>query len=458
MNPDTFYKQIETTYGHTQITPLAFVLTLGMGIALLLLDRRYAIVPFLIVTLYITEAQRIVVASLDFNMIRIMVLFGWVRVLLRNEHRFFRFTQIDGLLIAFAISSVAAYSLLYKTSEALIYKLGFAFNIIGMYFLFRVLLRNISDLKRTAVALSFLVVPIMVSMLNEQVTARNWFAVFGGVSEFTLLREGRLRAQASFAHPILAGTFGAVLVPVFLGLYQLDRKCRALAVVGIASGLVIVLACSSSGPVISLLAAFSALFLWKLRNSFRDVKMVVVVMLIGLQLSMDAPIWALLAKIDIVGGSTGYHRYILVDEFIKRFREWFLFGVQSTAHWGFGLFDVTNQYVAVGVDGGFICLVLFLRLLVAQFRSLGRSVFILSTDTESRFFLWGLGAALFVHCVSFLGISYFDQIIVIWYLTLAMIPTAERDLQETREVACVSQREARQVSSGRATWPASKGV
>src|ERR1044071_7962496 len=34
---------------------------------------------------------------------------------------------------------------------------------------------------------------------------------------------------------------------------------------------------------------------------------------------------------------------------------------------------------------------------------------------------WALGISLFIHCTSFIGISYFGQINMVWYLTLAMI-------------------------------------
>lgn len=35
--------------------------------------------------------------------------------------------------------------------------------------------------------------------------------------------------------------------------------------------------------------------------------------------------------------------------------------------------------------------------------------------------IWSLGVSLFIHAVSFLSVSYFDQMIVFWYLLLAMI-------------------------------------
>jgi hypothetical protein len=38
--------------------------------------------------------------------------------------------------------------------------------------------------------------------------------------------------------------------------------------------------------------------------------------------------------------------------------------------------------------------------------------------------MWALGSALFANMVAFLGISFFDQTIVVWYALLAMISAA----------------------------------
>ena len=34
---------------------------------------------------------------------------------------------------------------------------------------------------------------------------------------------------------------------------------------------------------------------------------------------------------------------------------------------------------------------------------------------------WGLGVAMLVHVTSFMAVSYFGQIIMVWYMTLAII-------------------------------------
>ena len=62
-------------------------------------------------------------------------------------------------------------------------------------------------------------------MILEHLTGRNVFSVFGGVPEFTVIREGKLRAQAAFAHAIVAGYGGGKSrFSLFVGLWWQGPK------------------------------------------------------------------------------------------------------------------------------------------------------------------------------------------------------------------------------------------
>ncbi len=78
----------------------------------------------------------------------------------------------------------------------------------------------------------------------------------------------------------------------------------------------------------------------------------------------------------------------------------------------------------VAVEGGLVTLVLFIAVIVLCYKGIGRGLGVMGTQWRKRILLWALGASLFAHLVSFWGVSYFDQIIVAWYLLLAMISTA----------------------------------
>ena len=83
--------------------------------------------------------------------------------------------------------------------------------------------------------------------------------------------------------------------------------------------------------------------------------------------------------------------------------------------------DITSQYVAEGVNGGILKLGLFVLIIISCFKGLGRALRDKPTISPSGFFVWGIGVSLFAHCFSFLSISYFDQIIVVWFWLLASI-------------------------------------
>jgi hypothetical protein len=152
-------------------------------------------------------------------------------------------------------------------------------------------------------------------------------------------------------------------------------------------------------------------------------------LLVALQLVMKVPVWFLLARVDVFSGSTGYHRAYLIDRAFANLGDWWLIGTKSTAGWADidqGLFDVTNQYLVEGANGGLITMLLFIGILVCGFRYVGLSVRKASKNEEPFILLsiWALGAALFAHLVTYISVSYFDQNIINWYLLLAMIATA----------------------------------
>jgi hypothetical protein len=146
--------------------------------------------------------------------------------------------------------------------------------------------------------------------------------------------------------------------------------------------------------------------------------------LVFLHLVMKAPVWALIARVDVVGGSSGYHRYMLVDQFIRRFGDWWLLGTKVNSEWGWDMWDLANQYVAVGEVSGLLPFVFFLAIIVCGFKYVGlaRKVCEEKRKKENEAFLWAIGAALFANVVAFFGISYFDQTQVVWYALLAIIP------------------------------------
>jgi hypothetical protein len=418
-----------TTDGTTFINGIGLGFTLLICVLMLVLPRRYALVPVIILTCYMTMGERIMVAGANFTMIRILTLVGWMRIIVQGEIRSLRLNPIDKVMMAWVISSVMMYTLLWQTGQAFINRVGFAYDTFGLYFLFRFLIRDLNDIKRTVRILAILIVPLAIAMLAEKLTGRNVFAVFGGVMEFTRIRDGSLRCQGPFAHPILAGSFGATLLPLFVGLWFQGKKNHLIAGLAVISAVSITVTSASSGPFLAAIAGMVGLLAWQRRQWLRTIRWGTLLGLIALQLKMKAPVWFLIARADVFGGSTGWHRAALIDAAVRHFGDWWLVGVKDTGYWSGDthlLADVTNEYVWQGVQGGLLTLLLFVLMIVFCFRGVGRTTRLMRGRWPHPDLLctWSLGAAMFAHVFNYLSITYFDQNFVNWYLLLSMTSTA----------------------------------
>lgn len=407
-------------FNETVLSPFAALFTAVLAILVLRLKKEKAVAALIAAALFITHLQRVIVMGLDFSLMRLVVCAAILRIVLRHES-LIRWNRLDAIMVFYILSAVLTQTLLWASLSTLINRLGFALDALGAYFACRILLADVDGVRRSTRIIAAMSMIVAAVMILEWITGRNPFSFMGGVPELTYSREGRLRAQAAFAHAILAGSYGAALLPLMVGLWMLNDGARALAFWGIVSAAVITAASSSSGPILAFLAGIAGLLAWNIRRHMRVMLLSGLLLLIGLDLVMRAPLWSLIGRATIVAGSTGYHRYMLVDQAIRRFPEWALLGTRTTAHWAWGLQDVTNMYIGVGASGGVLPLAFFIASIVLSFRAVGRSGQALEGRPELQRFVWALGATLFAHTVSFLGVTYFDHTVFFWYMTLAMV-------------------------------------
>ena len=420
-------------YGQTDIHPLALLLTLCMGVAMLMVRRDRAVWPLLIVACLVTHAQRVVVGGLDFSMLRLLILFGWARLLFRGETSSYRHHPLDTAIIVWQLLALFAYVIGPRASGAsFVFRLGLTVDSLGMYFLFRILLRDVLDIQRSIGAFSWIALAMVIPMGIEHLTGRNLFAALGSVPEFTRIRDGRLRAQASFSHPIMAGNFGATTAALVGALWLTDTKHRLRQTIALAAASAITILSSSSGPLMAWLTAGVAWALWTRRRDMRTIRWVTFGVLLFLHLVREQPVWHLLARLSSITGGTGFHRFKLIDEAIAHFPEWWLAGAGSTAHWSLAqASDITNQYILEGVRGGIAALIAFVVVLALGFRTVGRCVRALQASPQlslavrrrMALLAWGLGVCLAAHSVAFIGVSYFGQLLSILFLHMAMIPS-----------------------------------
>ena len=401
-------------------TPLAVALLLSAILLIFVLPRKYAYVPFLVAALLLPLHVVVLVGSLHFNATRILVLSGWLRLLVRRERFPGRLQPIDKIIPASAIISAIMYGMLWQDLGAVINRAGWLVTTMGAYFFLRFLIQDKEDMVRAIMTFAAVVILIAPLMWYEHLSADNPFWLLGA-PEITDVRDGQIRAQGPFGHAIVAGTVGAVLMPLFVGLFLSRRRTRWLAVAGVIGSTVMVLASRSSTPVLTAAAVIFGLAMWPMRNRTRAVRWGLAILLLIIQLSMSSPIWFLMNRASGVLGGSGWHRSMLVDNFFRHFPDWWLVGTRANADWGWSMWDVDNAYVAAGLSGGLLSFILFLAVLVYAYKSVGRGRKLTEKSPREQQLIWGLGVSLFANTVAYFGIVYFDQAIVAWYTLLAMI-------------------------------------
>lgn len=417
------------------MNPFAGLITGALILVILLLPRRWAVLGLISGVIYVTQAQFATIAVVSFTPIRFIVFVAFIRVLLRKEFSFSGLNKTDKILVIFSsvyISVFVLHSMLEPSKElSLMYRIGQYCDGLFAYFAFRGLLNNPTIFRQFLGDMVFLIMPFTTFMIMEGVTGINLFSIMGAVPVSPILREGIYRCQGSFRHSITAGSFGATLFPLFVGVATFKDK-RIIYLIGIIMCLLITILSHSSGPLMALIGGGIGWLCWTFREKMQIVRWAVVSSLVLMHLSMKAPVWFIFDRISGVIGGDGWHRSNLIDKFVNNFWEWWLMGmpIEKTVNWAatsmsWGGVDITNEYVGIGINGGLLSLFLFIWLLKTFYKSLGKAMEKIRIDSynnkQNEAVLWGLGSALFSHILNLTAVSYWDQSYVMWYMLLAAI-------------------------------------
>jgi len=424
------------------MNPLALAFLLVCAMALMVVPRRLAPIPLLIGCTYMTLGQGIEIAGISLPIYRLLLLVGALRIVIRGEALPGGLNLIDKLMIFWGIWTVFASFFHDPERAGPIYASGMVFNQALAYFLIRSWCTDLDEVREVVKIVALLLIPIALIMLSEKITGKNLFSVFGGVPENVLERQGRLRAQGPFRHPILAGTVGATCIPLFIGIIS---KHKLAAVLGCAAAILITFTSASSGPVMSLMVAIFGIGIWKYRDYISKLRLAAMLGYLALMVVMTRPPYYLISKIDLSGGSTGWHRSFLIEQTFKHFSEWWLIGTDHTRHWmpNQGTAsdplhtDVTNYYIGFAVEGGLLSMLLVIAMLWTAFKWVGRMHDEEITEhRRNAFMIWCFGACLFAHAITSISVAYFDQSRLYFWLCVAVISSVRSvRIQEERAVA-----------------------
>lgn len=409
---------------------IALVISL---LLILLLPRKYVIVPALAFVFLAPLGQQVYALGVHWLVGRIIFLVALARLSAYAGEREWlagRFNSVDYAFAMSILCEAAAFVLRYMSADALVNQLGFIIDFLAAYIVFRVVIRDERDIYRAIKVLAVLVCIAGVCMIRERMTGENIFGYLGGVRILSEIREGRIRSQGPFQHSLTAGTYAATLLPLFVLLWKHGRS-RLMASFGVVGCTVMMYCANASTPLLTYAAGAAAICAWGLRKKLRNIRLGFVIGLIALQFVMKAPVWFLMARVDLTGSSSGYHRAELVDNFIRRFDDWWLMGKSDSANWGWDMWDQQNQFVQVGETGGLLAFIFYMVMVARTCARLGQARKLVE-GTSKESFVWILGASLFATLVGFFGVNYFDQSKVGWLLLLAMISAATSQIFKSK--------------------------
>lgn len=406
------------------------ILLVVMSLSLIVIPKRLLYYPLIIGACMVPMNQRTEILTLDFTILRILIIVCVLRLLIRRETTQIHWNYFDKLILIWNLVGTFVYVIQWGTLSAFILKCGVMYDCLGTYWIFRQLINSWDDIRDTIKAFALMAIISAPLIAMEKYRETSFYSYFGEVG--ARFHRGRFRCAGPFPHSIMMGAFWATLLPLFYSVIKTKEKVIFLFF-GIISALICVYYSGSSTPFFTVFAVCLLWHLYKFRTYGKLIFAMFLSTIFFLHIIMKAPVWHLISRIDIFGGSTGWHRYRLIDAFINNANDWIFLGIKTTANWGPQLFDITNQFVLEGVRGGLVTLLIFIIILYNAVRIPGICS-LNYEENEIKWLSWGICVSLLGHYVTFLGVSYFGQINLLFYMMMAFVGFSQEKIQYYNKV------------------------
>ena len=410
------------------MSPLALLFLALAGVGTAVLPLRWLPVLLLAAASHMALGEGVSVAGFHVPVLRLLIAGALVRVAISGQGPAGGIQTLDRLIAAWAAWALISAAFHAEPGAVFMQRLGIVLNAAGVYSVVRVACRGVDEVLALIQAMLLLLLPLAALMAWERIDGTNLYALLTGVPELSDVRGGVVRARGPFLHAILAGTVGATCLPLAAAAWP---RRPLLAAIGVAACAGIVLASASSGPMLSAAIGVIALGCWPLRRRLRLLRWGALFSYVALELATQAPAYFLIARIDLTGNSTSWHRAELIRAALTHWSEWWLVGTDYTRHWiAYGVpwsskhVDVTNHYLMLGVYGGLPLMLVFIAGLASGFAIVGRVLRHADpgpSGRATRLTAWALGGALTAHAGSMLSVSYFDQSVLFLYVVLGAL-------------------------------------
>jgi hypothetical protein len=417
----------------TTVHPLVAILLLIAILLILVLPRSKAILPFILGFFTIPMGNVVVLGGFHFTALRLLILAGLAKMISSRKSSPEGkipggFNGVDQMVVLWSVTAVIVFCIQYRETQAVVRSMGDLLDTLGGYLAVRFLIQDGETVRRTIKVLATVCVINGVCMINEKFSHINVFGLLGGISTEVVVRDGHIRSEGAMGC-LYAGAFAGVLIPLFVWLWS-EGKSRMTALAGLLGATTMVITSHASTSILAFGGSLLALAFWPLRKSMSLVRWGLVIGLVSLHLVMKAPVWALIARIDLTGSSSGDQRYHLIDSTIRHFGDWWFLGCKNYNDWGWGMWDLCNQFVAVALTGGLLTLIFYIAIFKRSFKAIGTTRKLVDGNREQEWPLWCLSSALFATVVAHFGINYPAHLIMGFFSLVACISVATLEARQ----------------------------
>ena len=161
--------------GGTTVGPVILGIMFLAVVLLFVLPRKYIFVPFIAPALLIPFTERIVFLGLHLMMLRVVLLFAWLRMLpelfQKRPESSLQTWKLERAILLWGTFGTVTFTLFYMELNALINRVGYlAFSMVGSFFLLRMIIRDKDDIYRAIKAMAVVATAVAAIMLYERMT------------------------------------------------------------------------------------------------------------------------------------------------------------------------------------------------------------------------------------------------------------------------------------------------
>ena len=415
-------------------------LTLAVGVVLsvlaAILRPIYALILYIAVLLWYPNYLVVSVGTIDISVGRFVVGVVFLRCIFdRQIMNRFTWSRLDTWVTLSMVVYVVTTFILQPFYESLENRAGFLMDTWFAYMVTRFIITGIPEFVTVVKWIAVSLAPLAFLGVIESVTGRLPFALLCGDSSYFAhithygFRFGFTRAVGPFSHSILFGCAFAMFLPLIWHIRR-EEGWRALAYVLSVTAVIGTMSSMSSGPWIMMIAAIFCLVIERHKYLIMPVLVLFVISCIFLAIAANRPFYHVIVSYANPLGGSGWHRAKLIDLAVEHFGEWWMFGYGGQdPGWGeslgMGKTDITNEFVLAGVKYGVAGVVALVGVLAAAFRALMDS-YKWSTDLRVKSLYWSLGCTLVSVVITWMSVSFFGQVMPLFYCILGMIGSSAR--------------------------------